>query len=160
LLKKNFWLILFITNWFEIFQDHQILKLSPILKLLVHHVFRLVNHFHQSHLNHIHDWCKSNLKHFMDWILRSSCLQQFYLLHVMHFKILIRFPFPIVIFSDCCMSFGPFECRHEFWNIPNNLTSLQWILDLPVKTYWKRPIQFNDRDRRSLIFSSAQRTLC
>jgi hypothetical protein len=35
-----------------------------MLKFLDQNVFQIVNHFHQSHLNSIHDWHKLNQEHF------------------------------------------------------------------------------------------------
>jgi cobalamin biosynthesis Co2+ chelatase CbiK len=38
------------------FHQRRISKFVRRLKLLEHHVFPIANHFHQFHLNQIHDW--------------------------------------------------------------------------------------------------------
>jgi hypothetical protein len=52
-----------ITNWFKIFRNHRKLKLDGLLKFLDQIVFRIVNHFHRSHLNQIHAWRELNRTH-------------------------------------------------------------------------------------------------
>jgi hypothetical protein len=51
-----------IPNWYELnhlnFHHRYFNPFSfhAVLNFFVHHVFHIVNHFHQFHLNQIHDW--------------------------------------------------------------------------------------------------------
>jgi hypothetical protein len=62
--NMHFWLMLSITNWFAAFQPRRISRFHLTLKLLARHVFPIVNHSHQFHLNPIHDWLELNPMHF------------------------------------------------------------------------------------------------